>query len=459
MDLRLYNTLSRKKEVFKPIKKGMVGMYTCGPTVYGSSHIGNYRAYVFADILKRTLSYLGYKVKQVMNLTDVDDKTIRDSQKAGKSLRDFTEHFTQEFYRDRDLLNIIPADTYTKATDYINEMVSIIETLLIKGYAYKSVDGSIYFSIKKDKEYGKLSRLDLGALKEGASGRMLADEYEKNDAQDFVLWKSWDKTDGDVYWETRLGKGRPGWHIECSAMSMENLGQSFDVHTGGVDNIFPHHENEIAQSECATGKTFVKYWMHNGWLLIDEKKMAKSLGNFYTLEDLSERGIPPVVFRYFLLSAHYRSKLNFTWEAVEAAGTAYERMVAEITELPSRGRINKNYKNKFSKFISDDLGTPRALAVIWEILKDTELKPADKKATILDFDKVLGLGIVKSSKKEIPEDVLRLAEERENYRRNKEWEKSDELRNKILGLGYVIEDAVSGYKLKNKKRARLTEPF
>lgn len=450
MALRFYNTLTRSFEEFKPINPPRVGIYSCGPTVYGSSHIGNYRAYIFADILKRTLSYLGYEVKQVMNLTDVDDKTIRDSQKAGKSLRDFTEYFTQEFYKDRDLLNIASADIYTKATDYINEMVSIIETLLAKGYAYKSEDGSVYFSIEKDKEYGKLSHLDLGTLKEGASGRIKADEYEKDNVHDFALWKSWDKADGDAYWETSLGKGRPGWHIECSAMSMKNLGQSFDIHTGGVDNIFPHHENEIAQSECATGKTFVKYWMHNGWLLVDEKKMAKSLGNFYLLQDLSERGISPLVFRYFLLGAHYRSKLNFTWEAIGGARTAYERLAAEIFELPSHGNINQNYKNKFTEFISDDLGTPRALALIWEILKDSTLEPADKKATILDFDKVLGLGLDKLEPLILPYNVQALLKEREEARRAKNWQLADEIRRKIEGLGYVVKDTEQGPKIVKK---------
>jgi len=288
MALEIYNTLSKKKEIFKPIHGNKVGLYTCGPTVYNYPHIGNYRAYIFADILKRYLKYSGYEVKHVMNLTDVDDKTIRDSQKENKSLKEFTEFYTKSFFNDCEMLNIVSADIYTKATDYINEMVKIIDNLLEKGYAYKTEDGSVYFDIHKDKEYGKLSHFKLSDLKENAEGRLKKDNYEKENAGDFVLWKAWSETDGEVFWQTQLGKGRPGWHIECSAMSMSNLGESFDLHTGGVDNIFPHHENEIAQSECVTGKPFVKYFMHNEHLLINNDKMSKSFGTFYILKDLIE---------------------------------------------------------------------------------------------------------------------------------------------------------------------------
>jgi len=298
MPLKFYNTLTREKEIFVPINPPNVGFYSCGPTVYNYPHIGNYRAYIFADTLKRVLLYEGYKVNHIMNLTDVDDKTIRDSQKEKKSLKEFTEFYTAEFLKDIKSLNILEPTKFTKATDYINEMVEIIEKLLEKGLAYKSADGSFYFDIKKFPSYGKLSHLIIEDQKENASGRIKTDEYEKDNAQDFALWKAWDKNDGDVFWETKLGKGRPGWHIECSAMSMSNLGEQIDLHTGGVDNIFPHHENEIAQSEGATGKQFVKYWMHNEWVLVDQKKMAKSASNFYTLRDVLDRDINPVAYRF-----------------------------------------------------------------------------------------------------------------------------------------------------------------
>ena len=319
MALNIFNTLSRSKEEFEPISENKVGLYTCGPTVYNYPHIGNYRAYIFGDILKRYLTYRGYNVKHIMNITDIDDKTIRDSKAQGKSLKDFTEFYTLEFYKDRDELNITKADNYTKATDFIPEMVKIIEKLLEKGFAYKTEDGSVYFDIHKDPDYGKLSHFKISDLKENAKGRITKDEYDKDSAEDFALWKAWDNSDGEVFWETSLGKGRPGWHIECSAMSMHELGETFDLHTGGVDNMFPHHENEIAQSECATGKMFSKYFMHNEHLMVDGVKMAKSAGNFYTLRDLIEKGVEPLAFRLWIYGAHYRTKTNFTLDAVNAS--------------------------------------------------------------------------------------------------------------------------------------------
>ncbi|MBP6060893.1 MAG: cysteine--tRNA ligase, partial [Candidatus Pacebacteria bacterium] len=290
----LHNTLSRAKEEFTPIDEKEVRMYSCGPTVYNYPHIGNYRAYIFADTLKRVLSYGGYRVKHIMNLTDVDDKTIRNSQKENRTLKEFTEFYTEAFFKDIKSLNILPPTKFTKATDYVDEMVEMIKKLLENRLAYKSDDGSIYFDIKQFPNYGKLSGVVLEKQKENASGRIISDEYDKENAQDFALWKAWDEEDGEVFWDTEFGRGRPGWHIECSAMSISNLGQELDIHTGGVDNIFPHHENEIAQSEGATGKQFVKYWMHNEWVLVDQKKMAKSANNFYTLKDITDRGISPV---------------------------------------------------------------------------------------------------------------------------------------------------------------------
>lgn len=456
MSLRFYNTLSRKKEEFVPIDKNEVRMYSCGPTVYNYPHIGNYRAYVFADTLKRVLLYYGYNVKHIMNLTDIDDKTIRDSKKEGKTLKEFTEFYSEEFFKDIKSLNIINPTKFTKATDYIKEMVEIIEKLLANGLAYKSEDGSVYFDIKKFKNYGQLSGLVLENQKENASGRIKSDEYDKENAEDFALWKSWDENDGEVFWDppkilgasTSLGKGRPGWHIECSAMSITNLGEQIDIHTGGVDNIFPHHENEIAQSEGMTGKQFVKYWMHNEWVLVDNKKMAKSAHNFYTLRDLIDKNINPLVYRFWLLMANYRTRTNFVWEALEGAETALKRLYNLYLELGEEvGNTHEEYRNKFKEFVGDDLDTPRALSLVWDVLKDPNMSNKDKKATLLDFDKVLGLGLDNLKAESIPEEVVKIAEEREEARKNKDFTKSDELRKKINSLGYEVKDTNTGQKI------------
>ena len=460
MSLKFYNTLTKDKEDFIPINKDEVRMYSCGPTVYNYPHIGNYRAYIFADVLKRVLSYGGYNVKHIMNITDIDDKTIRDSQKEGKSLKEFTEFYSEEFFKDIKSLNILNPTKFTKATDYINEMVGIIKILLEKEIAYKSKDGSIYFDIKKFKNYGKLSNLVLEEQKENAGNRIKTDEYDKENAQDFALWKAWDEKDGDVFWDTELGKGRPGWHIECSAMSMANLGEQIDIHTGGVDNIFPHHENEIAQSEGATGKQFVNYWMHNEWVLVDQKKMAKSFNNFYTLKDLLEKGIDPIAYRFWLLMANYRTRVNFVWEALKGAETALKRLYRLYIELDpvarerrggnDVGSINKKYQKKFKEFVEDDLDTPRALSLLWDLMKDGGVSSADKKATILDFDKVLGLNFENIKEAEeviIPEEIKKLIKEREEARKNKDFKKSDELRDKIISLGYEIKDTPEGVKI------------
>ena len=456
MSLKFYNTMTREKEDFSPIDSKEVRMYTCGPTVYNYPHIGNYRAYIFADTLKRVLMYEGFNVKHIMNLTDIDDKTILGSQKEEKTLKKFTEFYTQEFLKDIKSLNILNPTKFTKATDYIEQMVGIIKKLMKNKLAYKSADNSIYFNIKKFKNYGKLSHLVLENQKENASGRIKTDEYEKDNAQDFALWKAWDKKDGEVFWETELGKGRPGWHIECSAMSMSNLGEQIDIHTGGVDNIFPHHENEIAQSEGATGKQFVKYWMHNEWVLVDQKKMAKSFNNFYTLKDITDRKIDPIAYRFWLLMANYRTRVNFVWEALEGSEIALKRLYKLYIELPASeladkgdeiGKIDTKYQQKFKEYLEDDLDTPRALSLLWDVLKDETISPADKKATILDFDKVLGLGFENLKEEIIPEEIIKLAEEREQARLKKDFKKSDELRDKINSLGYEIEDSFGGYKI------------
>lgn len=451
MALKIYNSLSKKLEEFKPLIETQVGLYTCGPTVYGFPHIGNYRAYIFADVLKRTLLYNNYNVHHIMNLTDVDDKTIRDSQKEGKSLKEFTEYYTDAFYKDCSLLHVLPATKYTKATNYINEMVSIIETLIAKGYAYTSDDGSVYFSIKKDIEYGKLAHLDLATLNTNASGRMKLDEYDKDNVQDFSLWKSWDETDGDVFWETSLGKGRPGWHIECSAMSMSELGESFDIHTGGIDNMFPHHENEIAQSECATGKPFVKYWMHNAWLLVDGKKMAKSAGNFYTLRDIIHRGYNPLVFRYLVLQSGYRSPLNFTWESIDAAKEAFNRLHNLYRELgEENGAVISQYREKFVTALSDDLNTPLGLGILWELLKDGSISTIDKRATFLDFDRIFGFNFQDIQEETLPDDVEKLVIKRDKARESKDWVISDSIRDELAELGYEVKDTETGTRIFKK---------
>lgn len=463
MAFKIFNTLSRKKDVFKPLKEGEVNMYICGPTVYDYPHIGNYRAYVFGDLLNRYLKYLGYKVKFVQNLTDVDDKTIRDSQKEGVSLKEYTEKYIKAFFEDLDTLNIVRADVYPKATEHIKEMVALVKALLDKGFAYKGEDECIYYSITKFKDYGKLANLDSEQLKAGASGRVSADEYGKENVRDFALWKAWTPEDGDVFWETEVGKGRPGWHIECSAMSMKYLGDTFDIHGGGVDLIFPHHQNEIAQAEGATGKQFVRYWVHNEWLLVEGQKMSKSLGNFYTLRDILDKGYHPMAIRYLLMSTHYRQQLNFTFKGLEAARNSLQRIwdfMKKLDEVNGKGdselvdkAINKA-RNDFETAMNDDLEMSNALAVVFEFIKEINIamdnlskKDAVKiKDFMKDLDKVLGFIVVKEE--EISEDIQKLVDERETARKAKDFKKADEIREKLKDMGIVLEDTPQGVRWK-----------
>ncbi|MFQ6121067.1 MAG: cysteine--tRNA ligase, partial [Methanosarcinales archaeon] len=321
MTLKIYNTLSAQKEIFKPLKANYVGMYSCGPTVYDYAHIGNLRAYTFADLLRRYLEYKGYKVKHVMNITDLDDKTINKAKKEGVSLKEYTERYAKLFFEDIELLNLKKAHVYPRVTEHIKEMVEMIKILIEKGYAYKK-NGSIYYKISNFKEYGKLSKIDLSKVVIGAS--VDADEYEKEDVRDFALWKA--KREGEPFWKTEIGEGRPGWHIECSAMSTKYLGPTLDIHTGGVDNIFPHHENTRAQSEAANGKPFVRYWMHCEHLLVNNKKMSKSIGNIYTLRDLLKKGYNAKALRMVFISTHYRSKLNFTEKSMQSAANTLKKL-------------------------------------------------------------------------------------------------------------------------------------
>ena len=444
MALKVYNTLTRKKQEFKPIKEGYVGMYSCGPTVYNYAHIGNLRTYIFNDFLKKSLEFLGYKVNHVMNITDVDDKTIKGSQKEKVSLEEFTKKYERIFFNDLNALNIKKPNHIIHATESITDMVNLIKKLIKKGYAYKAEDG-IYFSIDKFKNYGKLANLKKN---NSSKERIKNDEYDKENMRDFALWKFYTKEDGNVCWDTEIGKGRPGWHIECSAMSMKILGESFDIHTGAVDLIFPHHTNEIAQSEAATGKLFVKYWLHGGFLTMKEGKMSKSLGNVVYLADIEKKGFSPLDYRYMCLTAHYRSPLIFTIENLESARNSYQRLKNIISEIRDDKKTNKNSLEEFKKAIEDDLNIPKALQVLWSLVRDE--KAQGKYQTIKKMDEVLGLKLLEKETIIVPAEVLELVEEREKARKEKNWKKADELRKKVNELGYQINDTENGAEVKKK---------
>jgi cysteinyl-tRNA synthetase len=446
MEIKLYNTLSRKKEVFKSIEKGRAGLYFCGPTIYNYVHIGNLRAYVFSDILRRVLEFNGYTVNQVMNLTDVDDKTIRDSINHGISLRKFTETYEKAFKDDISEMNIKNPSIMPRATDHINKMIKIIKILLSKDIAYEAEDG-IYFSIKKFPNYGKLSKIKKKELLAGGGKRVSSDEYDKESADDFALWKFYSPEDGDVFWEAPFGKGRPGWHIECSAMSSKYLGNHFDIHAGGVDLIFPHHENEIAQSEASIAKKpWVNYWLHNDYVLVEGKKMSKSLKNFYKLEDVKEKGFSPLDLRYFYLTKIYRQKINFTWGNLKSSQNSLKRLTKIISSLKDDGKENKKYTDEFTTAINDDLNTPNALQVLWKLVRDE--KAEGKLKAIKKMDEVLGLDLLKQETIEIPLDVKKLVKERSDARKNKDWKKSDEIRERLKEKGFVVEDNEKGSLIK-----------
>jgi cysteinyl-tRNA synthetase len=465
----LFNTLTRQKEMFTPIEEGKVRMYTCGPTVWDYAHIGNFRAFLFEDLLKRWMQYRGFKVTHVMNITDVDDKTIRGSQKQGVPLKEYTAHYTEAFFDDIKALNIKPADFYPRATEHIAEMTALIKTLMQKGYAYRGEDGSIYYDISKFPDYGKLSHINVQALKAGA--RVKSDEYAKEEAQDFALWKAWTPEDGDVFWETELGKGRPGWHIECSAMSMRYLGETFDVHCGGVDNIFPHHENEIAQSEAATGKPFVRYWLHNEHLLVEGKKMAKRFGNFYTLRDLLAKGYDPVAIRFLLLSTHYRQQANFTFEGLDAAHSAVLRLrnfVRRLLDADGAGSSGKivelmvQVQAGFGGEMDDDLNVSVALAALFDFVRDVNnlldanaVSRSEAEAVqvlMAGFDGVLGVVGKVEAEEVLPEEAEALIKEREEARRMRDWTRADAIRVRLREMGVVVEDTAAGVRWRLEKK-------
>ncbi len=466
MSLKIYNTMTRKKEDFKPVNEGEVNIYTCGPTVYNYVHIGNLRAFLFEDVLVRYLRFKGFYVNHIMNLTDVDDKTIRDSQEANMSLNDFTTKYANAFFEDIKTLGVLPASFYPRATEHIKEMADIVKTLLDKGYAYKADDGSVYYKISEFKNYGMLSNLDKQGLEAGRSGRVSSDEYDKDNISDFVLWKAYSEKDGDVFWDDfknqGLVKGRPGWHIECSAMSMKYLGETLDIHTGGIDNCFPHHENEIAQSEAYSGKKFVNYWMHCAFLNIDKEKMAKSKGNFYTLRDLVEKGFKAQAIRYALISAHYRMPLNFSEELVEQSHSAIKRVRDFISRMENIGynipensdlqyAIDHAYL-KFEDAMDDDLNISEAFASLFELIKKFNLAGdkigARNAVDVIEFinnvDMVFNVFGVNNSKKSIDKEIQKLIDERNQSRKDKNFKRADEIRDELLERGIILKDTNDG---------------
>lgn len=453
MSIKIYNTLSGKKETFAPLVAGRVGMYQCGPTVYDSAHIGNFRTYVMNDIIRRVFEYNGYFVTQVMNITDVDDKTIGRSQREKTTLTELTRRYETLFLEDMRSMNILAPHRILRATDHITEMIDMIAMLLEKGFAYPSKDG-IYFSIGKSEGYGRLAKLKMASTSTAMlQERIKNDEYEKENPRDFALWKFHTPEDADVVWEAPFGNGRPGWHIECSAMATKALGETIDIHTGAIDLIFPHHTNEIAQSEGASDKPFVRYWIHGGFMNVNDEKMAKSKDNFFKLADLEAEMISPLGFRYWLLTSHYRTQVNFSFEAVRAAQNAFIRLAQAFIDWDAGGVVDKKYADRFRDIVSDDFDMPQAVALVWELVKDVAVAGADKRATLIDFDRVLGLGFEEMipmsdaakaraiiMAENIPPEVTVLAEAREEARNAKEWDKADALRAEIEERGYTVKD-------------------
>lgn len=459
MELKLFNTLTRTKEVFKPLKKKSVGVYSCGPTVYQFAHIGNLRAYLFADLLCRTLEFNQYKVKQVVNITDVghltsdadegEDKVEQSARDTHQTIEQLTGKYTEQFKEDLQTLNIEKPSVWPKASEHIKEQIDLIKKLEKKGFTYQTSDG-IYFDTSKFKGYGMLAHTDLAGLKEGAR---VEKNPEKKNPTDFALWKFSPKGSKRLMeWPSPWGVGFPGWHIECSAMSMKHLGQTFDIHTGGIDHIPVHHTNEIAQSEAATGKPFVHYWLHSAFLTLNQEKMAKSTGNLFTLSELVAKGFKPVAFRYLNLLTHYRQSLEFSLEALTAAQNALENLYERVRLLDVKpGKPSKVFIEKFQSAINDDLNAPQALAVMWELLKSKE-DDATKKATLFAFDHVLGLGLKAASEQRIsiPAEMQQLLEQREAARKAKDFAQADELRKQIEAAGFVIDDTPGGARVKRK---------
>jgi cysteinyl-tRNA synthetase len=473
MRLRFFNTYSRQLEEFEPRDSAArtIGIYTCGPTVYSRAHIGNFRAYIFEDLLQRHLELRGYKVHRVMNITDVDDKTIRGAREAKIPLAKFTEQFKKAFFEDAETLRIKRADEFPSATDqrYLDRMIDMISALVSKGLAYQADDKSVYFRINKFPDYGRLAHFDLTQLQ--STGRVKHDEYDKEHIGDFALWKAWDEEDGDVKWDSPWGPGRPGWHIECSAMSTALLGDQIDIHCGGVDNIFPHHEAEIAQSEGVTGKKFVRYWLHCAHLLVDGQKMAKSLGNFYTVPDVLSKGYTGRELRYALLRVHYRVPLNFTWEGMKEARESLGRIdewlqrlrecSASVPFARTKERQSGIMLHNFEDALDDDLNISAALGFLFESIRETNRAMDEDKLDAASANSWLDwwnrintvLDLEAETEIAIPAEVAQLAKERENARREKNWKQSDVLRERILALGWEVRDTKDGPKLTRRTNA------
>ena len=464
-----FNTLSGTVEEFRPGEDHVVRMYSCGPTVYDYGHIGNFRTFVFVDILRRFLKQSGYRLQHVMNITDVDDKTIRGAREAGVPLSTFTDEFKGMFFEDAEALRIKRANEYPSATDqrYIDRMISMISTLIEKGLAYQADDKSVYFRIHNFPNYGKLSHIDLTQLQ--STGRVSHDEYDKEHIGDFALWKAWDADDGEVKWDSPWGCGRPGWHIECSAMATALLGDEIDIHCGGVDNIFPHHEAEIAQSEGVTGKKFVRMWLHCAHLLVDGQKMSKSLGNFYTVPDVLAKGYSGRELRYALIRVHYRTQLNFTWDGMNEARESLGRIDDWLRRLRENAENAQDRTSNperltnsaFEDALDDDLNISAALGFLFETIRETnramdrnELDPAAAASWLQWWERVdstLALGGGETT--DIPADIIALAESRQQARLAKDWKKSDELRDKLYALGWEVRDTKDGQKIAKRAGA------
>ena len=474
--MNVYNSLTRRVEELKPLEGNTIRLYTCGPTVYNFAHIGNFRAYAFEDILRRVIQFNGMKIRQVMNLTDVDDKTIRGANAAGIALTDYTKTYKDAFFADLKKLNIQPAEVYPAATDHIPEMIALVQKLMEKGVAYQSEDGSVYFKVREFPGYGKLAHIDFDNQRTGL--RCAADEYDKENVGDFALWKAWEESDGPVGWDSPWGRGRPGWHIECSAMSMKYLGETFDLHTGGIDNLFPHHENEIAQAEAATGKEFVRTWMHCAHLRVNGEKMSKSAGNFFTLRDIVEKGYTGREIRYVLINAHYRSGLNFAFSALEDARKSLARIDACVDRLAQVAKTSSSGASaatplvpgacapsalvqgaekclvEFTDAVNDDLNLPCAFAALFDLVRQTNGAAAgmssDEAGAVLGvfrrMDEVLGVIFFENEKKaeEIPDEIKAMLAERAEARKAKNWAESDRLRDAIAAAGWLVKDSKEG---------------
>ncbi|HWX15920.1 MAG TPA: cysteine--tRNA ligase [Chthoniobacterales bacterium] len=463
MALRFFNTYSRQLEEFRPRDPAApnIGIYTCGPTVYSRAHIGNFRAYIFEDLLQRHLELRGYNVHRVMNITDVDDKTIRGTREARVPLTKFTAQFKEAFFQDIETLRIKRADEFPAATEqrYVDKMIEMISTLISRGLAYQAEDKSVYFRINRFPAYGKLAHFDLTQLQ--STGRVKHDEYDKEHIGDFALWKAWDEEDGDVGWQSPWGRGRPGWHIECSAMATALLGDEIDIHCGGVDNIFPHHEAEIAQSEGCTGKKFVRYWLHCAHLLVDGQKMSKSLGNFYTLPDVLEKGYTGREIRYALARVHYRAPLNFTWDGMKEARESLGRIDDWLMRLreTTGGQIDKQKTDmrigrQFEEALDDDLNISAALGFLFEKIRETnramdrnELDAASANAWLNWWERINSVIDLEMETAELPVEIAKLADSRTQARLAKDWRKSDELRDELSARGWEARDTKDGQKI------------